>query len=582
MAHSSLSREALVLALIATAGCSSKPREFDEGAAGSNGIAGNQANKGGQSQGGSTSSAGRSSNAAGASAIAGNQSSGGTTAAAGATSTGGAASSLAGATSTGGIGTAAGATSTGGIGTAAGATSTGGVTTAGGSAPTGGARTNGGTTSSSGGNVSGGTVSTTGGRPATGGTTATGGCAVAADCKNPDPYTCTATCASGTCKLAVTSPLAPAGVTYSATTAPTDGFWDATNAPYVTYAPYADSLNPPSVVIQKVKADGTNNGGGVSLMIPTDLAQPTELAAAMSGTQLGLLFGAIQTTSTAYPNATTQFVRTDVNASAASPVAVSVSTYNGPSHEDPYTLFVAPSGTANWTLAHMAGNNVTHWAGYSGPVTTATTFTGLSSSPLSGYGAMVVLDDTVLVSGLSCSNYGNGHCTAPDLLITRYLVSDLSAVGTATTIASVPYVTDGAATPAMAKVGTKLALLWTDQATTGELQMGTAILYKDGTFAQAAAKATSNLIPKAIVEAPNGSVLLVANRQDTASSFTPVVQTLSATLQPVGSPYPIGGASSTDTMRDVSAKNSTDGRTLITFRIDGVPYRRILHSNLCQ
>ena len=544
MAYQRLSYGALTLVLLSTVGCSPKSRAYDEGSAGNGGS---DASEGGRTANGGSSATGGKTERASTSTKGGSQSKGGESSTA---------------TATGGVDAKGGSTATGGVDAKGGSTATGGTVASAGASSTGGAAA--------------------GGTKSTGGSTSAGGCNVIADCANPDPYTCTASCSANTCKLVVSSPLAEAVSTFSSTSNPSDGFWDADNVPYVVYAPYKESASEATLIIQKVKTDGTNNGGGIKLSLPADLAQPTELVAAMNGTQLGLLFGAVQTTSTSGSYNTTQFLRTDVTASPSTPIIVATSTTNGPTSYYAYSLFLSANGAGKWTMAHFAGTGSTRWAGVSGTVSAATTFEFMNPTPYDGYGAMVLLNDTVMVSGLSCTNYRTGTCSAPDLQVMRYLASDLSVTGTATVLGTVPYMNGGGATPAMAKLGNKLAILWTNQSVTGPAELVSAILNKDGTFAKATTKTVSSLIPKAVIEAPDGGMLLVALRADAIGTRTPVVQKLDASLAFVGSSYAIASAMNTDTMRDVAMKNSTDGRTLITFRVGGAPYRRIVHTNLCR
>jgi hypothetical protein len=369
----------------------------------------------------------------------------------------------------------------------------------------------------------------------------------------------------------------------SGSTAPTDGFWDATNAPYVVYAPYKATDSAATLTIQRVKADGTDSGGPVSVVLPTDQAQPTQVVASLSGTKLGLLYGAVQTPTTGYPNNTTQLLVTTTTGTAAAPLAVSVSTTNGQVSNYAYHLFLAPSAASQWLMLHFAGTGTASWGGYAGPVTSATTFESLTTSPLDGYASAAILGDTVMATGLSCTNYRTGMCTAPSLYLRRYAVSDLSALSGPTNLLGVTYYNGAAAPPAMAAIGSSMAVLWSDVNASGEISMGTALVNKDGTFKKAPTKTSSTFIPKAIAPTPSGGVLLVATRFDAkAATYTPIVQRLTADLAPDGPSYPIGASATADPMTYVHARNSTDGRTLVTYRLANNPYRRIVHTELCQ
>jgi hypothetical protein len=301
------------------------------------------------------------------------------------------------------------------------------------------------------------------------------------------------------------------------------------------------------------------------------------------GTNLGLLFGALQTPTSGAPNNTTQLLVTTTTGTAATPFAVNVSTTNGQVSDYAYYLFLAPSTANQWLMLHFAGTGTTHWGGYSGPVSTATTFEGLSTAPLDGYASAAGLADTVMVTGLSCTNYRTGICTAPNLYLRRYATSDLSAIGSTTDLLGVTYANGASAPPAMTALGSAMAVLWSDINASGDISMGTALVNKDGTFKKTPTKTASTLIPKAVVPTSKGGALLVATRFDAkAATYTPVVQRLTANLELDGQSYAIGTSATSDPLTYVHAHNSADGRTLVTYRVANNPYRRIIHTDLCQ
>jgi hypothetical protein len=136
----------------------------------------------------------------------------------------------------------------------------------------------------------------------------------------------------------------------------------------------------------------------------------------------------------------------------------------------------------------------------------------------------------------------------------------------------------------------EVAIAWNARSD-GSNRMGTARVRKDLTIAAGPSVVSTRLIPKALVPLQTGGALLVAtqlnNPATVRTTYTPVVQKLSSSLEFVGSVHQVGETSEYD-IRNVSAKLSHDGKhTLITYTrarqfVDFAATRRLIPTDLCE
>ncbi|HEY5961631.1 MAG TPA: hypothetical protein VIV60_33960, partial [Polyangiaceae bacterium] len=296
---------------------------------------------------------------------------------------------------------------------------------------------------------------------------------------------------------------------------------------------------------------------------------------------------------------TTELTITDVNGKASTPMLLNSMSSHDKYPDETVPLFVYSLGTNLWaTVIHGGGPQYT-WQGYLANVSTPATIppvidfgsTPRSVSRSTGTAvaqAAAVLNGTLFVTGYG-EEWDQNTSNAVYLVVGRYDATTL-AVKTPTNI---PLSVNGVLpqmgyqrTPAITRFGSKVAIMWTEftAASLNSMLLGYAVLSENGESVVAPNAVPTKMIPKALVAAPSGAALLIASRVDTTSStatHTLVAQRLDASLNFVGTAYPINTPSENEPL-DVQARSSADGKqVLITFRQDYAQHR-ILHSELCQ
>jgi hypothetical protein len=349
--------------------------------------------------------------------------------------------------------------------------------------------------------------------------------------------------------------------------------------------------------IQPLDASGATTAA-VGFNLPDSVMSVETIATAMNGNELGILWHGMNSPDEI---GATEFTLTSLAGNARTSMVLGEDVAHALYAYKSFTLFAQPLTATTWSLLEHGGTNDYAWSGYVASTTNIPT-----NNPLTDYTsrlietprsisstshwkprphAATVVNGVLFVTGFD-QEYYNDSSTLPNLIMSRYNVStlaNLTPTQVPLSLSSLPTSEGYERTPAIGKLGNRVAVFWTEYDVRGAILLGKALYNTTDGTAIVRTAADSNLIPKALVETPSGAGLLVAARVDTVQSmpsYTVVVQRFDSTLNLVGDAYPISLDSFTEPDQ-VLARASTDGRVLVTFRQDYAQHR-IVHAELCR
>ncbi len=399
------------------------------------------------------------------------------------------------------------------------------------------------------------------------------------DCANPEPYSCAARCEAGSCKVSVDITKASSKSTGSF--GPGSGLWDSSNRPWVISAPWKQDGQNATLVLQQLRADGTNSGAASTYTLPDNLQQPSFLTAVRRDNHVGVLWHATLQASGGL--LVTQMVELPFTGTGPAPTTVMSTTVQTNMPETVFGIGLGAVGTADWAVAQQSGTP-SAWRGYVGALATAPTYLErLAGAPVEGDPAFVVLGSTILLAGHDCVTFRNDACK-PQLVLMRYSATDFSLIGGALQVSAVAYDQALAGgrrfSPALGVVGSRLAAFWNENGTSG-LLLGRATVTEQGAYAIAPITTATDLVPKAIAASPAGGGILFAERLSTTNGNTELVaQRFDASLALVGGILVLSNANA-ESPTGAEAHPSTDGRILLTYRHGDARYS-LIHADLCQ
>lgn len=415
----------------------------------------------------------------------------------------------------------------------------------------------------------------------TAGTTGVPLCASSPDCAalNPEVYSCSATCQAGRCVVGVDVTKIASKMVDSNTLV--TGEWDASNHPYVITAPWKQTDQNATILLQQLRADGSNNGVSSTYALPDDVAQPKFLTAVRRGDALGVLWA---TTAISTPLLLTQIAEMTFGAIGAGPATIMSTTAATNLPETVYQVGLGAVGSTDWIMAQFSGN-APAWRGFVGSLTAPpTTLPRLTGTAYDDDSVFAIVGGTVMLTGRSCTTFRTSGC-APQLVVVRYSPTDLSLIGDSIQVSTYAY--DSAVTgakkfsPALGAVAGKLAMFWNENASDGGLLLGHTMITEQGGYAQLPVTAPSNLVPKAIAGAASGGGILFAERISSTNGNTEfVAQKFDASLALVGQAYVLSNLN-TAAPGNTEVRLSSDGRVLVTYQHGG-PRFSLMHVELCQ